>query len=94
MQDRQLGGGCNVYANYAAQLFNDKLKSALQNLNSHLPGAKFVYVDIYSALDNISQNPQNFGFEVVDNGCCMTIGPVCNSMNPYMPRSYKVYILG
>ncbi|KAF8410401.1 hypothetical protein HHK36_002930 [Tetracentron sinense] len=67
---RTVGGGtqreCVERDNKAAELFNSKLSSELNSLNNKLPHTKLVYVDIYTPLLAIIQNPEphmtiNFG---------------------------------
>ena len=62
---RTLAGGiqreCVEKYNEASQLFNTKLSSGLDSLNTNFPLAKFLYVDIYNPLLDIIQNPQKSG---------------------------------
>ena len=62
---RSLAGGiereCVEKYNEASKLFNTKLSSGLDSLNTNFPLAKFVYVDIYNPLLDIIQNPQKSG---------------------------------
>ncbi|KAK9270109.1 hypothetical protein L1049_025683 [Liquidambar formosana] len=86
---RTLAGGlqreCAENYNQAAQLYNAKLSSELDSLNSKLPQAKIVYVDVYSPLIDLIQNPGKYGFEVADKGCCGTgtieVAVLCNQYN-------------
>ncbi|KAI4329720.1 hypothetical protein MLD38_028073, partial [Melastoma candidum] len=63
---------CSKHENEAAMLFNSKLSSLLNSLNSRLQGSTFVLLDIYSTLLSIISNPTQYGFEVSDKGCCGT----------------------
>lgn len=60
-----LAGGkqrqCVKEYNEAAMLFNAKLSSELDSLNTNFPMAKFVCIDIYNPLLDIIQNPQKSG---------------------------------
>ncbi|KAL8032509.1 hypothetical protein ABFX02_13G101000 [Erythranthe guttata] len=47
------------------RLLQSKLKSTTQ---SH--GAKIVYIDIYKPIEDMVKNPQQFGLEKVNKGCC------------------------
>lgn len=71
---RTLAGGtlraCADNYNQAAQIYNSKLSAQLDSLGKNLPHSKVVYIDIYNPLINIIQNPRNYGFDVVDKGCC------------------------
>ncbi|KAJ6684719.1 GDSL ESTERASE/LIPASE EXL3 [Salix purpurea] len=75
---RTLAGGaerkCAEPLNEAAKLFNSKISKKLDYLASSLPNGRFVYVDIYSPLLDLIQNPQKYGFQVADKGCCGTGG--------------------
>lgn len=78
--------GCVENYNQAAQLFNSKLSSKLNSLNSQLPNARIVYIDIYNPLLDLIMNPTKFGFEVANKGCCGTgtieVVVLCNKLSP------------
>ncbi|XP_021283804.1 GDSL esterase/lipase At5g63170-like [Herrania umbratica] len=63
---------CAASANEAAKMFNSKLETELNNLNSNLPGAKIVFIDVFNPLLNVIQNPNKFGFADASTGCCGT----------------------
>ncbi|KAL1822894.1 hypothetical protein ACET3Z_009672 [Daucus carota] len=94
---RTLAGGLNRMCvdkfNQAAQLYNAKLSPKLDTLSNTLPQSKVVYIDIYNPLLNLIQNPQNYGFEVVDRGCCGTgtleVSVLCNKLSPTCPDRTK-----
>ncbi|KAK1441038.1 hypothetical protein QVD17_06874 [Tagetes erecta] len=77
---------CSILYNKAAELFNKKLSSELQSLRSRHPPVKVVFADIYNPLLHIVNNPQSYGFKVVDRGCCGTgkveVGWMCNMFGP------------
>ncbi|GMY28215.1 GDSL esterase/lipase [Fagus crenata] len=77
-----LEGGCEEITNQEAQVFNTKLSSMVDSLESSLPDAKLVFIDVYNALLDIVQDPQNYGFQVTRTGCCGTgsfeLGVTCN----------------
>ncbi|XP_058079624.1 GDSL esterase/lipase At1g71691-like [Magnolia sinica] len=50
--------------------FNNNVKSMINGLNANLPGAKFIHVDIFQMFMDILHNPRQYGFNVVDRGCC------------------------
>lgn len=61
-----LGGGtagkdCAENYNQAAELFNAKLSAEIDCVNSNLPDARIVYMDIYNPLLDLIQNPNKFG---------------------------------
>lgn len=62
---RTLGGGmqrkCAEKCNEAAKLFNDKLSSKVDSLNSNLPNSKMVYLDVYYPLLDLIENPAKYG---------------------------------
>ncbi|KAL8168388.1 hypothetical protein V2J09_009887 [Rumex salicifolius] len=74
--ERTLAGGlvrdCVAEYNQLANIFNSKLKSAVQSLNNTLHGANLVFLDIYNPLLDLINNPAKEGFEVADRGCCGT----------------------
>ncbi|MCD7453573.1 hypothetical protein HAX54_021370 [Datura stramonium] len=74
---RTLAGGltrhqCVEEYNQAAQLANTKLLAAIASLSKNLLQSKLVFIDIYNPLLDLIVNPQKYGFEVVDKGCCGT----------------------
>ncbi|XP_030464209.2 GDSL esterase/lipase EXL3-like isoform X2 [Syzygium oleosum] len=83
--DGGLGRACSEPANQAATLFNSKLSSEIDSLNQKLPGANLIYIDIYSSLLSIIQNPKQHGFEVANRGCCGTgnieVSVLCNDLD-------------
>ncbi|XP_021665815.2 GDSL esterase/lipase At1g23500-like [Hevea brasiliensis] len=52
---------CAETVNQAAQIFNSKLSSELSALNNSLSEAKIFYLDVYSPLLDLIQNPQKSG---------------------------------
>ncbi|CAH9067966.1 unnamed protein product [Cuscuta epithymum] len=87
---RTLGGGksrgCAENYNDAAKLANSKFSATLQSLSTTLPKSKLVFIDIYEPLLHIMLNPQQYGFEVADKGCCGTgnveVAVLCNKLLP------------
>ncbi|KAL8255110.1 hypothetical protein R6Q59_033331 [Mikania micrantha] len=74
---------CSTMHNKAAKLFNKKLSSELQSLRSQNPPVNVVFADIYTPLLDIVKNPQSYGFEIVDRGCCgsgmVEVSWMCNA---------------
>ncbi|CAI9270475.1 unnamed protein product [Lactuca saligna] len=74
--ERTLAGGaqriCAEKYNKAAQFFNSMLKLQLQVLASNLPQTRIAFSDFYKPLMNIIDNPQQYGLEVTNRGCCGT----------------------
>ncbi|KAI3908816.1 hypothetical protein MKW98_029366 [Papaver atlanticum] len=52
--------------------YNVKLQNLVSSLSIELEGIKLVYADIYNPLLHIIQNPNIYGFENVEEGCCAT----------------------
>ncbi|CAN8298761.1 unnamed protein product [Cochlearia groenlandica] len=66
-------GQCVEAVNEMAELFNDRLKSLVDRLNSDNETASeaiFVYGNTYGAAVDILTNPFSYGFDVTDRGCC------------------------
>ncbi|KAE9461966.1 hypothetical protein C3L33_06125, partial [Rhododendron williamsianum] len=57
---------------YAQQirLFNNRLKSLVDNLNNNFSDAKFIYINAYGIFQDLITNPSSFGFKVTNAGCC------------------------
>lgn len=97
---RTLGGGilrsCAANYNQAAQLFNSKLSFKLNSLNSRLPNARLVFIDVYTPFLDLIQNPMNYGFKVVDKGCCGTgaieVSILCNELTPVTCPNVSEYV--
>ncbi|CAH8386917.1 unnamed protein product [Eruca vesicaria subsp. sativa] len=77
---------CAGPANQWADTFNKKLATKLNNLGTTLPGAKFVYVDMYNSLLGLINNPQAPGFTDEADGCYMpSMSPVpCPDASRYV----------
>ncbi|KAF5179280.1 GDSL esterase/lipase EXL3 [Thalictrum thalictroides] len=87
---RTLKGGilrqCGENENEAEVLFNSKLASALEKLSTKFQNGRAIYIDIYNPLLDIVNNPNSYGFEVVNKGCCGTgkleVAILCNKFTP------------
>ncbi|PKI45636.1 hypothetical protein CRG98_033952 [Punica granatum] len=87
---RTLSGGpnrvCVEHFNDAAKMFNSKLLSTMQVLRTTLPQVRFAYADGYGALMDIIRAPHEYGFDIVDRGCCGTglveVAFMCNRWIP------------
>ncbi|KAI3872211.1 hypothetical protein MKW98_011703 [Papaver atlanticum] len=64
------GEGCSDSVNQLIIPFNTNVKTMMNRLNANLPGAKFIYLDIYKMFLNILTNPKAYGFTEVNKGCC------------------------
>ncbi|GLT68090.1 hypothetical protein SLA2020_403500 [Shorea laevis] len=63
------GSTCVQRINSANQIFNNKLKSLVNTLNSN-SDARFIYVDSYGIFQDIINSPSSYGFRVTNAGCC------------------------
>ncbi|XP_028783878.1 GDSL esterase/lipase At1g29670-like [Neltuma alba] len=64
------GRTCVERINAANRLFNDRLKSLVDQLNNELTDAKLIYINTYGVFQEIISNPSAFGFRVTNAGCC------------------------
>ncbi|WOL05906.1 GDSL esterase/lipase [Canna indica] len=73
---RTLAGGiereCVTLYNQAAVVYNSELSKEVQRLNDTLAGSRTVFVDMYTSLLDMIQNPNNYGFTEIARGCCGT----------------------
>ncbi|RDX66307.1 GDSL esterase/lipase, partial [Mucuna pruriens] len=60
-QYSQDGRTCAEGINSATQLFNNGLRSLVDQLNNQLPNARFIYINIYGIFQDIIRNPSSFG---------------------------------
>lgn len=74
---RTLEGGlerrCSESENQAALLFNSKLSSKIDALNSQLPGCRLVFLDIYPTFLDIIRNPSKYGMSTYVYVCICRI---------------------
>ncbi|XP_022643055.1 GDSL esterase/lipase At5g45670 [Vigna radiata var. radiata] len=64
------GRTCVETLNSPIQLFNSRVRSMVDQLNSQLPNARFTYINVYGIFQDMISNPSSFGFRVVNAGCC------------------------
>ncbi|CAL0306482.1 unnamed protein product [Lupinus luteus] len=64
------GSTCVERINTANQIFNNKLKSLVDQLNNQLPDARFIYINSYAIFQDIISNPTAYGFSNINSGCC------------------------
>uniref|UniRef100_A0A1D1YCZ3 GDSL esterase/lipase At1g29670 n=1 Tax=Anthurium amnicola TaxID=1678845 RepID=A0A1D1YCZ3_9ARAE len=65
-------GSCVEAINEAALLFNRNLSSLVDNMGQQMPGSHLVYVNSYTIITDIIQNPTQRGFTETSLGCCET----------------------
>ncbi|KAK9162035.1 hypothetical protein Syun_002937 [Stephania yunnanensis] len=69
--DNGNGSRCNEGINMIVSLFNTGLVKLVDRFNKGgLPGSKLVYANLYESAKELVTNAPNYGFEVVDKGCC------------------------
>ncbi|KAK4491617.1 hypothetical protein RD792_002372 [Penstemon davidsonii] len=62
------GSSCVNSINNNVQLFNNRLKPLIDNLNTNLPGAQFIYINTTSIS---SGDPSAIGIKTVNAPCCV-----------------------
>ncbi|KAL6188463.1 hypothetical protein ACLB2K_039856 [Fragaria x ananassa] len=65
---------CAEFSNQLARSYNAKLKILVATLNEDLPGAKFVYADVCSTVEDIIEYYISYGFENANSACCRVAG--------------------
>ncbi|XP_040375237.1 GDSL esterase/lipase At4g16230 isoform X2 [Rosa chinensis] len=65
---------CAEFPNQLARSFNAKLRTLVTELNKNLPGAKFVYANVHSIVEDIIENYISYGFENTNSACCSVVG--------------------
>ncbi|KAA8522642.1 hypothetical protein F0562_012997 [Nyssa sinensis] len=63
-------GKCVSFVNDMLAMFNLRLRSLVDQLNTQHPDAIFVYGNTYRAFSDILDNATTYGFNVTDRGCC------------------------
>ncbi|KAJ6333319.1 hypothetical protein OIU77_009228 [Salix suchowensis] len=64
------GRTCVQRINSANQIFNNKLRSLVDQFNRNFPSAKFIYINAYGIFQDMLNRPAAFGFTVTNAGCC------------------------
>ncbi|KAK1378579.1 GDSL-lipase 1 [Heracleum sosnowskyi] len=64
------GRTCVQRINSANQLFNNRLRSLVDDLNRNQQDSKFIYINAYGIFQDLVTRPSNFGFRVTTAGCC------------------------
>ncbi|CAN6720322.1 unnamed protein product [Malus baccata var. baccata] len=63
-------GTCSDEVNRLVLPFNANVKTMINNLNTNLPGSKFIYIDIARMFEDMLLDPRTYGFIVANCGCC------------------------
>ncbi|GAA0186763.1 hypothetical protein Leryth_000193 [Lithospermum erythrorhizon] len=69
-QNSRDGKTCVQRINSANQIFNNQLKALVDQLNTELTDAKFIYINAYGIFQDVIDNPSAYGFKVTNAGCC------------------------
>ncbi|KAI9121321.1 hypothetical protein K1719_008354 [Acacia pycnantha] len=69
-QNSQDGSTCVERINSANQIFNNRLKTLVDQVNNELPDARAIYVNSYGIFQDIISKPAAYGFTVTNAGCC------------------------
>ncbi|XP_057948463.1 GDSL esterase/lipase At5g45670-like [Malania oleifera] len=69
-QNSDDGKTCVQKINSANEIFNNRLKSLVDQFNTTLPDAKFTYINVYGMFHDLITNPSAYGFRVTNTGCC------------------------
>ncbi|CAJ1962073.1 unnamed protein product [Sphenostylis stenocarpa] len=64
------GTTCVEGINSPIEIFNNGLRSLVDELNTQLADARFIYVNVSGIFQNIISNPLALGFRVINSGCC------------------------
>ncbi|XP_004504253.1 GDSL esterase/lipase At1g29670-like [Cicer arietinum] len=64
------GTTCVEKINSANEIFNNKLKSLVDQFNNQLPDSRVIYINSYGIFQDIISNPSAYGFSVTNAGCC------------------------
>lgn len=80
------GGGCVEEYNDVARSYNAKLEAMVRGLRDEFPKLSLVYISVYDSFLDLITNPDKFGLENVEEGCCATgkfeMGLMCNEDSP------------
>jgi len=63
---------CVTELNNVALNFNIGLEALINEMKPSMPGSRLFYVDIYSLLDTVYNNPTAYGFNETREACCGT----------------------
>ncbi|KAL4303984.1 hypothetical protein GQ457_10G002820 [Hibiscus cannabinus] len=67
---RNHSGPCVEQINERISVYNDLLPGLLTQLQSTLPGSKFVLADTYKIFRDVISSPESYGFKDVNTSCC------------------------
>ncbi|KAK4774065.1 hypothetical protein SAY87_029084 [Trapa incisa] len=98
--ERTLDGGplreCSDKQNAMALLFNRKLSDEIDALNRQLRGSRIMYINVYSPIYEVIKNYADYGFKVVNKGCCGTgnieLSALCTLSEPINCRNASSHV--
>ncbi|KAF0935525.1 hypothetical protein E2562_034314 [Oryza meyeriana var. granulata] len=80
------GGGCVEEYNKVARDYNGKVEAMVRSLRAEFPLLKLAFIPVYDNMVSLITNPEKFGLENVEEGCCATgrfeMGYMCNDEAP------------
>ncbi|XP_047328591.1 GDSL esterase/lipase EXL3-like isoform X3 [Impatiens glandulifera] len=87
---------CVTEYNEASEIYSDTLSTTLASLSLTLDAkSRIVFIDLYNPILDIIQNPQQYGFDVIDRGCCGTglveVTFSCNPLTKTCPDDTKYF---
>ncbi|KAJ4849982.1 hypothetical protein Tsubulata_004877, partial [Turnera subulata] len=59
------GRTCDARINSANQIFNNKLRSLVDEFNGNTPDAKFIYINAYGIFQDLIDRPAEFGLQIL-----------------------------
>ncbi|XP_019083040.1 PREDICTED: GDSL esterase/lipase At2g30220-like [Camelina sativa] len=90
MKMRNIKRCCVEQENKDSVLYNQKLAKKLPEIETSLPGSKFLYANVYDPVMDMIQNPSIYGFKETKKGCCgtgyMELSFLCNSFSRTCPN--------
>ncbi|KAE8655813.1 GDSL esterase/lipase [Hibiscus syriacus] len=88
--------GCFEERNKVALEFNGKLNATVAKLNEDHPGLTVFFADVYGLFIDLITRPLEYGFEVVEKGCCGTglleTAVLCNRLSPFTCPDADKYV--
>ncbi|XP_019058851.1 PREDICTED: GDSL esterase/lipase At4g16230-like isoform X1 [Tarenaya hassleriana] len=78
---------CAAQPNLMARMYNLRLRSLVEELNSNLRGATFVYADVFHIVYDILENYASYGFASERTPCCGIAAGKVGGLIPCGPSS-------
>lgn len=64
------GSTCVEKINVANEIFNNGLRSLVDELNQNQPDSRFTYINAYGIFQDLISRPAFYGFSNTNSGCC------------------------